>query len=493
MCPRGSALAELFGHPRRILSPAVRDDDRLRPVSMPDAIRAVLDAADGKTITLLLDGNLPCEQLNAAVACVSAWPGARLCLVVEPAEEALVLGVDASGADLLSDADLSECDGFLIIGDAFSTNPCCARGVLDRHAAAPRTPVVVLDSAAGSATKFGTRRIDVAPGAEFAALSALAAAAGVASDLAGVADVPAAAAAGQMLANCSRLGVLVAAVYGRTGAWRQIGCLAGQVAAARGGGVALQTAGANVPAAVRLAAQAGTLSLTAALSASNDVKVAVGCDVLGMLGVGDIFAAAAALPNETAAVAQIVLPVAMPGEYGGTYLLGGDAASEVAATISAPAGIETPAGLIAALAEAAGAAGAGSPSSDAPARAQVGVPAVPTKTAAPPALTLLFGRNAALDGCGALTGHASWPSATQPLPELRMSPADADRGGLMNLTGVTVRAGENSLRVRLRSAPELAPGRVVLPEGLAVARALAPSRVEADAVVTDWVSVEVSK
>jgi len=470
LCARGAALCELFGSARRILWPAWRDGATSRSISLDDAIAAVVDAARDKSITLFLDGNLPDEQLASAAAWADAWPAATLCLVVEPAEEQLLLGIEASGADHLAGADLKDCDGFLIVGDVFAANPRCARDVLDRHNAEPRMPIVAIDSAAGSVAKFATHVVDVPPGGEAAALADLAAAP-----------------AGKALAGCKRLGVLLSAEYGRTAGWRRIGYLAGQFAQEHGGGVCAQPDGANVLTAVRLCAEGRAVSLAAALAATGDVKVALGCDVLGILGRADveIVAAAAALPNETTAAARIVLPTALPGEYGGAYALG-----EVEPLVDAPAGLLSPGELVAALAAAAGVsepAAAETPSG----RVAVDAPGAAAEAGAPPDMALLFGRDAALAGCGALTRHASWQAAAR-LPVVRMSPADAERAGLASFAEVTVRAGESEVRAEVRIAPELAPGRVVLPQAIAEARRLAPSRADQDTVSAAMVSSQVT-
>ena len=321
LCARGSALAELSGNPRRILSAARRDGPQLRALELDAALREILDAAAGKTITLLLDGNVPCEQMAAAAAWASAWPDARLCPAVEPGDRELLLGIEASGTDYLGIEDLEACDGFLIIGDAFAANPRCSRGVLDRARAEPKTPIVAIDPGSGSASKFASHRIPAAPGGELAALAALASAAGVQSGIAGPVS-------------------------------------------------------------------------------ADDV------------------------------------PLAAAGD------------------------------LVAALARAAGAA----------------------------LSALLFAREPGRSGCGELTAHATWQAASQPLPRLRVSPQDAGAMHLKNMSLVTVHNNGASVRAQVRVAPELAPGTLVLPEGCARTRSLAPAGVEPgqDAVITELQSVQVS-
>ncbi|HAU36476.1 MAG TPA: hypothetical protein DCX07_02010, partial [Phycisphaerales bacterium] len=177
LCPRGSALGELLGHRRRILSAARREQGRLRSISLPSACDAILHAAGERRIIFCLDANVPCEQILAAAAWCGAWRGAALCVALEPAEEQLLFGVEAGGADYLRAEELAECDGFLVIGDAFAANPTCARGVFDgRKNGNGRTPLVVIDAAGGTAGKFATHRPPVPAGREADVLGVVAAA-----------------------------------------------------------------------------------------------------------------------------------------------------------------------------------------------------------------------------------------------------------------------------------------------------------------------------
>ena len=508
-CPRGSSLGELLGHRRRILAPARREAGRLEPLGLSDALRGIIEAAGGGDVTVLLDGNIPCEQLLAAAAWCRAWPQAKLCFVVEPADEQLLLGTEASRAEYLANGDLAECDGFLIVGDAFAADPACSRGVFDRRRAEARTPIVVIDPAAGTCVKFATHRVEAPAGMEFAALRQLASAAGLDVDLhppRESKEISSAINAGKALAKCRRLGVLIAAEYGRAAPWRQIGYLAGRIAHALAGGVAPQTVGANALAAVRLAPRLGTISLATALATEPGggagskpaVAIAIGCDILGMLGWGGtgppageaglkpevtILAAAASLPNRTTGAAELLLPVTMAGELAGTFLLDGARPMAVSALLAGPAGVLSPADLVGALAHEAGVRPPQDQAEANPAeRLDPGAPgpaaAAPHEGQAAPAL--LLQRDATHAGCGALTAHASWQLATQQPPEARVSPEYARKLNLADLAPVNVSANGQSLPARLRIAPELTGEIVTLSEGHHQARALSPSRIDSE-------------
>jgi anaerobic selenocysteine-containing dehydrogenase len=269
------------------------------------------------------------------------------------------------------------------------------------------------------------------------------------------------------------------------------------LAKARGGGVAPQTATGNALAAVRMAARLKTISLADAMAAEQAVLVAIGCDLLGMLGwpEREVFAAAAALPNVTTDRAQVVLPVAMAGELSGTYLLDGQRPVEVTALVSPPAGVPTPAELVGALASAAGVRPSDGPfDPESLGRLDVGVPPAAGAAADAPVPALLFSRQAMHAGCGALTAHGSWQSIVQELPELQLSADQARSIGVGNMDEVTVRSGPTSCRARVRVAPDLVAGVIVLPEGTRDARALSPCSDEGapGMLVAKPVSVEVA-
>jgi hypothetical protein len=355
--------------------------------------------------------------------------------------------------------------------------------VFDRRAADARAAIIVIDPGGGSAAKFATCRVAAPPGAELAAIAELARAAGV--DCPPIAppdgmDVRSARSAGLALAGCKRLAIILAAEYGRGGAWRQIGYLAGRLAGALGGGVACQTTGANALAAVRLGPRLAAISLADALARQGAAWVTVGSDLLGMLGIRgrEILAAGAAFANRSTEAAEFVMPAALAMEVGGTHILGGERQVCLDAVLPPPAGVLEPADVIGSIARAGGVEAPGPTTAVGTlSRLAAAAPSIPAGCAAAAAAAspvLMLGRQAADAGCGELTAHASWQSAVGSPPSVRLAAADARRIGVKDLDMVEVRTGELSVRARVRIDHALDAGAVVLPEALREARAMCP-------------------
>ena len=364
---------------------------------------------------------------------------------------------------------MSGCDGFVIVGDAFAANPRCARGVLDALMQHRRSPLVVIDAGGGVTLKFATRRITCRPGGEADAL---------------VSDEVASAVEG-----CKRLGVIISAEPGRGGIWRRVGQQAGELAKSHGGGVAAQTIGANALAALRVSKHLGLISLAEAMTPGNSVRVSLGVDILGMLGWDGPAAAvaAAALPNRTTESAEVVLPVALACEMGGTFLQAGVRTTKVEALMPPPAGVPTVSELLRTLAEAAGAKAAQFsgklPPTDriSPSGSMGGVSASP-----PDGRVLVFARQAARHAEGSLPAYSGWQSQAMPLPEIRICPSDAGEMGLSDLAAVEVETESHKTYARLRVVRHVAPAVLAISESFPEARRLIPYVVDSgsDAVIS---------
>jgi len=468
-CPRGTSLGELMGSFHRLRRCLRRSGERTTEARFADAVAEAARRIDAEGATVILDAaSLPLEELAAAAEIAAAWPRLQICAALAPEDEQMLAGLEASGTTYLADEELARCDGLLLIGDPLAANPRCARGVLDALKANSRMPVVAVDGGGGVSASYASLPVLCGPGGELDALR----------------DRQVAAA----LEPCRKLGVVIAAAGGRGGIWARVGFEAGKLASAHRGGVAAQTTGGNALGAFRAARSLGLCGLAEAMAPGQgaNLRAAVGVDVLALLGwTGpSIAVAAAAMPGVTTGSADIVFPLALPGEIGGTFLQAGTRRVTVAALLPPPAGVPAPSALMRQLAEAARvkvpAFSGRLPALD---RAAAGEPPEPTR-ASPPvepeSVALVGARESIHHADGSLTGAASWQGQLRPLPELRVSGADAARMGLAGGDEVEVATESSSARLRVRVTENVPAGTVAAVETSAATRRLTPYVIDSE-------------
>jgi anaerobic selenocysteine-containing dehydrogenase len=369
VCNRGNMTAELLGHIRRI-DAARFCGEVTRQVPLDEAIHNLAGTVRSSRTTLLIDGNLPGEDIAAGLALAAASGGKIAAGVYLPTEDEMVLeGLAASKAKLLTPENLVECDAILIVGDAFATHPVISKPVHALRKRNVRTPLVVVDSLPGRTSIFATHPLMVKPGTESRVLAALAGKSGVAAlgslsrDVAQAASesglpegVLAAAAAA--VAGAKRLGVIVRAEIGKAANWDQTGLLSGLIASAKAGGVTACLTYGNALGAYRLARAA-----RAKLDKPGETVIVLGTDVVSVLSKQECnrtldgirtLVAAAQLPTLTLGAADVVLPLAFNFEAGGTTVTGSGEVITVDSLAEAP-GEAVPAGeLVMKLADALG-------------------------------------------------------------------------------------------------------------------------------------------
>ena len=463
VCPRGTALGGLLTAPGRIRWPRRRQGDRLVDLKLPQAVaEAAQRIMAGGAVVLIDAATLPLEEIAAAAEVAAAWKQVALCCAIAPEDEQLLTGVEASGATYLTDDELAKCDGFVIVGDALASNPRCARPVFDALKKQRGAPLVAIDSGGGVSGGYATVAVPCRPGAEAEALKS--------NELV------------VAVKSCSKLGVILAAEAGRGGNWARVGFEAGKLASAHGGGVAVQTVGANALAALRAAKQLSLIPLAEAMTPGKgeNLRLALGVDVLGTLGwTGprpEI--AAAALPNETTAAADLILPLALPCELGGTFVQAGTRAVGVSALIAPPAGVPSPAELLRQLAAAAGVK-VPPYSGKVPALERIGA-AEPADVAEDfgNGRLLVAAREPIHHGDGALTANGDWQRQLRPLGELRLSPADAAELGVADRAEVQVETDAGRATMLARVEANMPTGVMAASEACAAARRLMPYTIE---------------
>lgn len=441
VCNRGNMTAELLGLPVRVDAARCCDRGTPHPVPLDEAIGVVAAAAKSAAgTTVLVDGNLPVEDVAAALALGAASGGKVTVSAYLPAEDETALqGLAASAVKLLTPEELAECDAVLIVGDAFATHPVISRPVHELRKKNARASLVVVDSLKGKTSIFATHPLIVKPEGESRVLAVIADKLGVKGlgtlkvkeeDAAAVAGVSTAALAGaaQALAAAKKLGVILRPEIGKAANWDQIALLCGQIAAAKAGGVTACLTYGNALGSYRLSAGAA-----AKPRKSGAVTIVLGTDVVSVLsrrlcttmldGVKTLVAAAR-VPTPTVGAADVVLPLALNFEAGGTTVTGSGEVITVDAVADAPGEAVSAGELVRRLAKALGISGVERkvdvkalekmPAVDAKAVVKRGQPEMPA--AAQGELTAVTRSDAVHFHTGGLTSHCEWPRYLAPNP-----------------------------------------------------------------------------
>ena len=459
LCTRGHFIGELLGHPSRLHEAAAREGDALAPIAIDEACRRVAgllpQIRDG--LAVVIDGNLPCEELaEAARLAREGLEVDRVVLFIPPADEAVLRGMATSSAPRLSEDAIRDCDVILAVGDPFATHPLIASPVLDAVSKARAHRLVCIDSVRGRTARFAAEFCQVRPGGEAAALAGLLRAMGAGASVpalatcevgeaaemagAGVAAIEALAAA---VGKAEKLGVLVSLPEGRCAAASAAAALAANVAEARGGGVCPLLSYGNAVGAWRLAAALGTTSAAglAADIAEGRVKrlIVLGTDIVSAMPMAElssveIVAAASPMPSATTARAAVVLPMAMWFEVGGTMVDGAGVSRWAEAVASAPRGAQAPAAILGRLCRS-GAQGEGEARPDVSAMVQtdpqadlgdvVGRPLDWSPARAEGKLAVVSRADAIGFADGSMSRQLAWPVVMEPQPVVQLSPTDA--------------------------------------------------------------------
>ena len=501
VCSRGNMTAELLTHVLRLDAAKLAGGEKPRDVPLDEAIAKLADAAKSGNTTLLIDGNLTCEDIAAGLALAAASGGKITAGVYLPAEDQAALdGLAASGAKLLTPEELTECDAILIVGDALATHPVISRPVHSLRKANRRLPLVVIDSLPGKTSIFATHPLLARPGTESRTLAAIAGEIGVknlgglkltvreAASESGLSE-GALSAAAEVIGEAKKLGVILRAEIGKAANWDQIALLAGLIASARGGGVTACLTYGNAMGAYRLMRAAdgkldrsGEPGRTAITLGTDVVSVFSKGDSVTMLDAIGTLAAAASLPVPTLGAADIVLPLAFNFETGGTTVTGSGEVVTVDAVADAPGEAASAGNLVTRLAEAMGISGVERkaetpliekmPQVDAEAilkRAQPDVPAP-----AEGELLAVTQSDAIHFHVGSLTGQCAWAKYAAAGPVVTVNANDAESLGILNGETVRITSDEGEGTGTVEVVKEQAAGVVAVPGGFAEMRRLFP-------------------
>ena len=518
LCAKGNLSLELMTHPRRLESPLLREDGRLRPAGWDEALAFVGDRVEqvravhgGAAVGLLLGPQLTNQEAEAAVrlARTLGTPHVDLC---EPEDHAVLKGIELSAArpeTVVSVEQIDAMNALLVVGDLLTLAPCSAKPVLNARYRERRHTVAVLGPTKTRTAWFGRPALRSEPNAEAPALAMMLALAlkstgppGLAwaedarsalarwtiADLERQSGLPAdrAAAVVQALRQGPAAGVLLASQFGTTARLDLVAGLAALLAEAVGARFFTVLEGANssgIHATLAGEGYAGGSGhttpelLEAVLTGNVRALLVFGADPVaafpGSLAARAMRAASlsvvtAALPGPAVETAHVVLPSAVFGEKSGTIRGAFGTPADLSPVMAPPGQARQDSAILDALA-----ARMASPAVSPPENA--GDPRGSARTffaeldlflrsegreaaSREPGTHLLVAESSATNAAeGSLTGQLSWARYAYPEALLGISPVHAASLGIRAGDCVRIRSdwGHTELPVRIdRGLPE---------------------------------------
>ncbi len=515
ICGRGHLNYELLSHPLRLEQPLVRKGERLEAVPINQIAESLGAKLATEPTLVLVNGALPCEDIAAAASFAGLLSErAVFSVYVNPADEAMLMGVAASGANLLKPEDLAECDAILSIGDAFGTHPVICRPVHALTKRNPRRLFAVIDSVSSRTAKFANNFLQIRPGSASAVLRFLAGKDVSADQAASSAEIERSGleTLAADLKEVKNLGVLLTSDLGRDQDPEAVGCLAGIIAGNASGGIVPLPVGGNVWGALGIARALGATPTGEALRQLNEGNfrsvILLGVDLLAEVPLSGLAEAIGKV--QTLVVATSLKPT---GDDAGTHFL------PLAATVESDGTIVSGSGEVMELSAAAPPVGGAMPVRDLldklTARMSEGALISTTvrdewlkpinasvEQCLATEVVLVEPRTGELvavgeSGCvhvgaGALSSRLAWPTVFEDVPTVRISCEDAENRGLTDGQTVTVSSAGGSAGMVVRIDTAMRTGRVALMTTDRSVRTLLNWRKSADGrVVTGPVAVRI--
>ncbi len=245
-CGRGSSLLALVDSTERTRDAIAREAGQETQLTGNDVDRAfqamVEEAARSGRIAVMVDGNLPCEDLAAVHRWALARGDAVAAVYLPPSDFDLLDGMSAVSLPQPAPETLPQFDAVLVVGDALTTHPALARPLLDAKYGRPARPLIMIDTHASRTMRFADFALTVEPDRQEQLLAALRAAlcepgAAALQTVAalGRVDESAAERMQKRLAAAGRLAVVLAAEPTKAEDWRRVAAEAAQLAKVKSG------------------------------------------------------------------------------------------------------------------------------------------------------------------------------------------------------------------------------------------------------------------
>lgn len=183
LCYRGHYVAALMAHPKRVVESRSKTvfgtSGGAYELILSEAAGALQNAAKDNKLGVLLSGNLPIQEISAAVRFFQeALPALHLSIYIPPSDEAMFEGLAHSRAALTDRSAIGGAQSILAIGDVLGTHPMLARDLLGFKESSRRAQLISLDALKGRTMRFANSALSVNAGTETKAIMALALMAG---------------------------------------------------------------------------------------------------------------------------------------------------------------------------------------------------------------------------------------------------------------------------------------------------------------------------
>ena len=498
LCGRGCSLAELAGDPRRLTGARRQNGDaeRLSLGAAAEAFNGLLAGSGDAPVAVVVDGNLPCEDIVAVHHWARTWWGKAVVAVhLPPPDLDFMEGLSASRASPFGPGGLASSDNVVVVGDALRTHPVLGRSLLDWKYSHPNGALITVDTHASVTSHFGTVQFRAAPGAQGEALRATKALlkdANASPPTPGLTAVRGSwAELGRRLQANRHLSVIVVPEMTKDIDWSVVAVLAAELAEAGAGGVLPLYSYGNAVGAYRIMANLGLHRLEELLVPSAEgawaAVVEIGCDLSSAYPGGlmdPLFAGGArrialtCLPSPSTETADLVIGLAHPSEYTGTVVAGSGDELSLGAGHSMP-GTTGVSGFFGGLMDGPHPANE-SAWRDEPAAGPIPPTAGLSTPAADGDALLLAVGSSIHAGDGALTRRASWAQHFEGEPVLRLAARDAERRGLANGRLAAVETENGAATMACQIDASLPPGLMLAPAAFAEVRRLLPWQLSAD-------------
>jgi len=183
LCYRGHYVAALMVHNQRLTRASrgslSREKSGGHSGVMKQAAELIRDAGANNSLGVLISGNLPGNEIGAAVRFFqTAMPARNVSVFVPPTDTAILSGLARSGCELAEREDIAQARSVLAVGDVLGTHPVLAGELFDARDRNRRSNLINIDTIQGRTMRFANMGLLIKHGGDTQAILALAKIAG---------------------------------------------------------------------------------------------------------------------------------------------------------------------------------------------------------------------------------------------------------------------------------------------------------------------------